>query len=66
MCGSSVGHSNDPTRGLKGDPPCGSLLGELPPCESPSWPPSSGWWAEPLGTYVGKLMLTCTMIGTMQ
>jgi len=55
-----VGYPNDP---IDGGPlgiyfPC-----ELPPCESPSWLPYSGWWVEPLGTWVGRLVLTCSMAG---
>jgi hypothetical protein len=64
MRGLGVGHSNDPTCELNGGPPSGSPLNELPPCESSSCLPFSGWWAEPLGTWVGKLVLTCTMVGT--
>jgi len=36
MCGSNVGHPNDPTSGLNGGPPSESL----------SCPPYGGWWVE--------------------
>ncbi len=45
----------------------GSLNGfppdEFLPIESPSCPPSSGWWSKPLGKWVGKLIITYTMVG---
>ncbi len=42
MCGSRVGHPNDPTCGLKGGPQSKSPLDELP-SESPSCLPFGGW-----------------------
>ncbi len=50
MCGSGVGHPYDPIGGLNGGPPGRFPPDELPPRESPSCPPSGGWWPEPLGT----------------
>ncbi len=43
MRGLGVSNPKDPIGGLKGGPPCGFLLGELPPCEFPSYPPYGGW-----------------------
>ncbi len=63
MCGASVGHSNDPTSGLNSGLLGKSPLGEFSSCESPSCLSSSGWWLKPLGTWVGKLVLTYTMVG---
>ncbi len=40
-----------------------SLFNELPLCEYLGCPPSSGWRVEPLGTWICKLVLTCTMVG---
>jgi len=59
-----VSHSKDLTCGLKGgspgeSPPDELLLGEFPNC-----PPFNGWRSEPLGILIGKLVITCTMVGT--
>ncbi len=65
MCELGVGHSsNDPTSGLNSGLLGGSPLGEFSSCDSPSSLLSSGWWVEPLGTWIGKLVLTYTMVGT--
>jgi hypothetical protein len=61
--GLGVGHPKDPIGGLKGDSLGGSPPSELPLSESLSCHPFSGWWIEPLSTKVGKLVVTCTMVG---
>jgi hypothetical protein len=47
---SNVGHPKDPTSRLKGGFPGGSPPSEFPLGESPSCPPSGGWWSKHLGT----------------
>jgi hypothetical protein len=63
MRGLGVGHPNDPIGGLNGGPLGAFHLSELPLGESPSCPPFDGWWAKPLGTWVGKLVLTYIVVG---
>ncbi len=57
-----VGHPKDPTSELKGGFASGSPLDELPQGESPSCPPFGGWWSKPLGIWIGKLIITYTMV----
>ncbi len=54
MHGSNDGRSNDPI---------GRLNGVLP-SKSLSCCTSNSWWVEPLDTWVGKLLLTYTMVET--
>jgi hypothetical protein len=63
MRGSSVGHPKGPTCGLKGGSPGESPLDELALGEFASCPPSSGWWLEPLGMWIGKLIRICIVVG---
>jgi hypothetical protein len=62
--GLGVSHPKDPTGGLKGGSSDWSPLGELPPSESPSCPPSGGWGSKPLGIWVSKLIVTYPVVGT--
>jgi hypothetical protein len=43
---------------LKGGSFDGSPLGEYPGCL-----PFGSWWLEPLGIWVGKLIITCIVVG---
>jgi hypothetical protein len=62
MRGLGIGYTYDPTSGLNGGPLGGSPLGELPQGQSWGCPPFGGWWVEPLGTWVGKLVLTYIVV----
>jgi len=64
MRGLGVGHPKGPMGGLKGGFLSRSPLGEFPPSESLGCSPSSGWWSQPLGMWVGKLVVTCIVVGT--
>jgi hypothetical protein len=64
MCESGVKHPKGSTSGLKGGSPNGSPPSELPLGESPSCLPFDGWWVETLGMWVGKLVVTYTLVGT--
>jgi hypothetical protein len=60
---SSVGYLKDPKGGLKGGSFDGSPPCELLPSEYVGCPPFGGWWSEPLGIWVGKLVVICIMVG---
>jgi hypothetical protein len=62
MCKLGAGHPKGPTCGLKSSFPSGSPPSELPPSESPGCLPSNGWWSEPLGIWVGKLVVTYIVV----
>jgi hypothetical protein len=62
MNGLGIKYTYDPTSGLNGGPLGGSLPGELPWSEYQGCPPFGGWWTKPLGTWVGELVLTYTMV----
>ncbi len=47
---SNASHPKDPTCGLKDGSLCKSPLNELLLGEFSNYPPSNGWWVEPLGT----------------
>jgi hypothetical protein len=64
MCMSSAGHPKGPIGGLKGGSLSKFPLGELPPGESLGCPPSDGWRSKSLGMRVGKLVVTCIVVGT--
>jgi hypothetical protein len=64
MHGSGVGNPKDPTSGLNGRPLGRSPPNELPLGEFPSCLPFDGLWVEPLGTSVGKLVVTYKVVGT--
>ncbi len=49
---------------LKGGSPGIFLLSELPLGESLGCPQSDSWWSKLLGMWIGKLVVTCTMVST--
>ncbi len=62
MHGLGIKYTYDPTSGLNGGPSSGSPSGELPWGEFRGYLRFGGWWIEPLGTWVGKLVLTYIMV----
>ncbi len=63
MCELGANHPKGSTSGLKGGSPSGSPLNELPLGESPSCLLFNGWWSKTLGMWLGKLIVSYTVVG---